>query len=205
MRRFNGTFWNNSSKKGQEGFLPYVKLMNEQNVEISGLALFNRDKMAGITKPLEIGAYMGIKGQNPAGYRGIVRMGGGAVTLYATHRISKIDVRIQYGLPHFSVSIMNELNIEEKVNEQFHIDNAEILKEIERVDERLALKLHERLIEKTQEKGSDIFGFGDIRAQRPRYWNREIKTKERWQEVYKSIPIDIKLDVKIRRIGTKAK
>lgn len=205
---FVGNFWSNSSKKGQEGFLPYVKIMKEQNIEISGLAYFKGSKMVGSTQPLEIAAYMGIKSLNPAGYRGIMSLGGteSTITLYATHRKSKIDVQIKNDLPHISVSIINEINLEEKSNEHFLIDNPEILKQIERDDEKAALKLHESLIKQTQKKGSDIFGFGEyVRAKEPKFWNEHVKTKEAWQEMYKDISIDVKVDIKIRRVGMKAK
>ncbi|WP_238403073.1 Ger(x)C family spore germination protein [Paenibacillus mesophilus] len=204
-----GMFWSNSSKKGQEGFLPYVEIMKEQNVELSGLAYFKGSKMAGTTKPLEIGAYMGIKGVNPAGYRGTISLDGSAsntITLYATNRTSKIDVQIKNGLPKITVTIINELNIEEKANEQHFIDQPDILKEIEREDEKGAVKLHEGLVKETQEKGADIFGFGEyVRAKEPQYWNEHIKTKEGWQEMYKDISIEVKIDVKIRRVGMKAR
>jgi len=205
---FVGNFWSNSSKKGQEGLLPYVELMKEDNVEISGLAMFKGDKLVGITQPLEIGAYMGIKGMNPAGYRGIISVGGAqnTVTLYATHRKAKIDVQIKNGLPHFTVTILNELNIEEKISDQFLIENPEIIKEIEREDEKAAIKLHEGLVKETQEKGSDIFGFGEyVRAKEPKFWNEQVQTKEHWQEMYKDVSVDVQIDIKVRRVGMKAR
>lgn len=203
-----GMFWSNSSKKGQEGFLPYVAIMKEQNIEVSGLAYFKGSEMAGVTKPLEIGAYMGIKGVKKAGYRGSISVDGTAsntITLYATNRKSKIDVEIKNGRPKITVTILNELNIEEKVSEQYLVDHPDILKKIEREDEKAAIKLHEDLVKKTQESGSDIFGFGEyVRAKEPQYWNEHIKTKEGWQKMYKDISIDVKIDIKIRRVGMKA-
>ncbi|WP_251035874.1 Ger(x)C family spore germination protein [Paenibacillus sp. ISL-20] len=61
-----GTFWSNSSKKGQEGFLPYIKIMKGENVDISGMAFFKGAKMVGVTKPIEIAGYLVIKGISPA-------------------------------------------------------------------------------------------------------------------------------------------
>jgi spore germination protein KC len=62
------------------------------------------------------------------------------------------------------------------------------------------------LIKKTQEKGSDIFGFGEyVRAKEPKYWNAEVKTKERWQEMYNDISVDVSVTTRIRRIGMKAR
>jgi len=203
-----GIYWSNSSKKGQEGYLPYVQLMSQQNIELKGLAYFKGDKMAGATKPLEIGAFMGVKGMNPAGYRGSISIDntGNSVMLYSTHRQSKIDVAIENGRPHFHVVIANELNLEEKSSESFLVDRPEILADLEKKDEEAANKFHAELIKKTQENGSDIFGFGEhLRAKKPRYWDREVKTKEQWQKMYKDIPIDVTVDIKIRRIGMKAR
>ncbi|CAG7623864.1 Spore germination protein A3 [Paenibacillus solanacearum] len=205
---FAGNFWSNSSKKGQEGLLPYVELMKAENVEISGLAMFKNDKLVGVTQPLEIGAYMGVKGLNPAGYRGTISIDGpeDTVTLYATHRKSKIDVSIRDGLPHFTVTILNELNIEEKISDAFRIENPEVIKEIERKDEQGAQKLHEGLIKATQKIGSDIFGFGEyVRAKEPKFWNEHVGNKGEWQKMYKEVAIDVHIDVKIRRVGMKAR
>lgn len=203
-----GIYWSNSSKKGQEGYLPYVQLMSKQNIELRGMAYFKGDKMVGATKPLEIGAFMGIKGMNPAGYRGTIGIdnAGNSVMLYATHRQSKIDVAIENGRPHFNVVIANELNLEEKNSENFIVGSPEMLAALEKKDEEVATKFHAALIRKMQESGADIFGFGEyLRAKKPRYWDREIKTKEKWQAMFKDIPIDVKVDIKIRRIGMKAR
>ncbi|MEF3303280.1 Ger(x)C family spore germination protein [Paenibacillus sp. GYB003] len=205
---FVGNFWSDLSKKGKEGFLPYVGIMKEQNVEIMGLAYFKSEKMVGTTKPMEIGAYMGVKGIRQAGYRGIVSLDGSSdtITLLATSRRSKIEVDIKNGLPHVTVSIFIELNIEEKMNERFLINNPDIIKKIEIEDEKASIKLHEGLIEQTQESGSDIFGFGEyVRAKQPKYWNEHIKTKEKWQEMYKDISVDVNVDIRIRRVGMKTK
>lgn len=205
---FVGNFWTDSSKKGKEGFLPYVGIMKEENIEILGLAYFKSDKMAGKTEPLEIGAYMGIKGIRQAGYRGIISVGGpsGTITLFATSRRSKIEVAIKNGLPHVTVSIFNELNIEEKMNEQFLINNPDVIERIEKEDEKAATKFHESLIEQTQKVGSDIFGFGEyVRAKEPKFWNEHVKTKEKWQEMYKEISVDVTVEIRVRRVGMKAK
>lgn len=205
---FVGDFWSDSSKKGQDGFLPYVGIKEEDNIDLLGIAYFSGERMVGTTKPLEIGAYMGIKGLNPAGYRGILSVNGPehTVTLYATHRKSKIEVRIANGRPHITVSIFNELNLEEKLSEQVLIDNPDIIKEIEREDEKATIKLHEGLIKQTQAKGADIFGFGEyIRAKEPKFWNEHIKTAEGWRDMYKEITVEVNIEVNIRRVGMKAR
>lgn len=203
-----GIFWSNSSKKGQEGFLPYVSLKKEQNVEIKGLAYFVADKMVGITKPLEIGGYMAIKGMNPAGYQVFVKLDGSSETVItsATHRSSKMDVRIKNGIPHFTITIAIEVNLEEKISEAININDPNILKKIEQEQTVASVKLYSDIIKKTQEKGSDIFGFGEfVRAKEPGYWIKHIKTTERWRDMYKKMTFDVKVTIKVRRIGMKAK
>jgi spore germination protein KC len=205
---FVGIFWSHFSKKGQEGFLPYVELEPRGEVLIKGMAYFKGYKLAGVTKPLEIGFYMAIKGLNPAGYQVFVELPdqpGNIVVFNATQRKSKFKVSINGGRPHFKVNAYIEGNIREKSGEQFSIKE-DTLKKIEQQINKEALKGLDILVKKTQEKGSDIFGFGEyVRAKEPAFWNKEIKTGERWSEMYKDVTVDINIKVKVRRVGMKAR
>jgi spore germination protein KC len=202
-----GTFWSNSSKKGQEGFLPYIKIMKGENVEISGMAFFKGAKMVGVTKPIEIAGYLVIKGISPAGYRGILHIGKDSqvVTIHATNRESEIKVDIKNGMPHFTITATTEINIEEKNSDTIPIDNSKILEEIARENERSITELLIGLIQKTQKKESDIFGFGElVRAKEPSYWKSHVKSPEQWGEIYKNVTFDYRVTSKVRRIGMKA-
>ncbi|MFD0673169.1 Ger(x)C family spore germination protein [Cohnella sp. GCM10027633] len=203
-----GMFWSNAAKKGQEGFLPYVEIKPKQNVEISGMAYFKNDKMVGSTKPFEIAAYMAVKGLNPAGYRGFVQAEepSETVMVYATSRKSVIETSIRDGVPHIRVSIFTEINLEEKVSEQFSVDTADFLREIEAKNRKALVSASEKLIEETQKTKTDIFGFGEyVRAKHPRFWRQQVKSKDGWQELYPRIEIEVVANSKVRRIGMKAK
>ncbi|MFX3636576.1 MAG: Ger(x)C family spore germination protein [Candidatus Pristimantibacillus sp.] len=202
-----GTFWSNMSKKGQEGFLPYVEMKKEDNIEIKGLAYFVGDYMVGITKPLEIAGYMVVKGINPAGYRVYVQLDGSSETVMtnATQRRSKIDVQIKDDIPHFTITIAIELNLESKPSDELKINNPDVLKMIEQKQEEVSVKFYSDFIKKTQMKGSDIFGFGEyVRAKKPHYWNEHVKTTEKWSTLYKECTFDVRVSMKLRRIGMKA-
>jgi spore germination protein KC len=205
---FVGLFWTNSSKRGQEGYLPYVELMENDNVLISGLAFFKGHKMVDSTTPGEIGAYMAIKGINPAGYQVFANIPGSEqemVVYSVTHRKSKIKVSIKNGRPHFKLQIHVEGNLREKTDVNFPL-NESMLRDIERDIEKNAKQAIGDFIKKTQEKGADIFGFGEyVRAKKPGYWNREIGNKTRWQDMYKEATFEVAVDYKIRRIGMKAR
>ncbi|ALS26617.1 spore gernimation protein GerC [Paenibacillus sp. 32O-W] len=206
-RDYTGMFWSNVSKKGQEGFLPYVEMMKEQNIEIKGMALFRGDKMVGATKPFEIAAYMLIKGLNPAGYRGMVRLTDSedTVTINATHRASNIGLEIRNGHPHFRITAFSEINVEEKTSEAVTVATTDVLERIANENAQSLQKICEQLIRKSQKYGADIFGFGEyVRAYQPQYWNRHVRTKEKWQQMYKDVTFEVRMSSFVRRIGMKA-
>ncbi len=204
---FLGMFWSASSAKGKEGFLPYVTLKSKDTVEISGLAFFRGDKMVGVTKPLEVPLYMGIAGLNPAGGQSFVQLPGTSEYFLfgARSRKTVTQPAIKNGKPNMKIHILLEGNILEKSNDQVEL-NDKVIKEIEQELSKRATKAYVALIKKTQQQGSDIFGFGElIRAKKWQYWNREIKTKENWQKMYKELTYDITVETHIRRVGMKAK
>ncbi len=91
------------------------------------------------------------------------------------------------------------------MNERFPINTSEMIRKIEQEDEKWSTKFHEGLIKQTQKQGADIFGFGEyVRAKQSKFWNEQVKTKEKWQEMYKDISVDVNVDVRIRRVGMKA-
>ncbi|WP_134702054.1 Ger(x)C family spore germination protein [Ammoniphilus sp. YIM 78166] len=204
---FLGVFWSAMTSKGQEGYLPYVELQKNQSVLISGLAYFKGSKMAGITLPIEIGNYMAIKGINPGGYTVLVEVPGeaGAVMFESTERKSKIEVKMKDGKPHVKVKVHIEGNLIEKSNAQFKVGSSASLHKIESQIGKNAEEAFMKLIKKTQKQGSDIFGFGEhVRGKHPTYWSQHIKEKEKWQAMYKEIPVHVQVDISIRRIGMKA-
>ena len=202
-----GMYWSNAAKKGQEGYLPYIELKSQQNIEVKGMAYFKNDKLQGTTKPFQVAAYMSIKGMNPAGYRGVVKLSGksDAVMVYATSRRSSFKVTTEGGEVRIRVSIFTEINLEEKLNEQFSVVDSVALEQIEERNRKSLRDETENLIREMQAKGTDIFGFGEyIRAKKPAYWNARIGSKEKWQQAFKDVRIEVEVNSKLRRIGMKA-
>ncbi|MBB6734531.1 Ger(x)C family spore germination protein [Cohnella zeiphila] len=203
-----GMYWSRTSKLGQEGFLPYVEMKKNQNIEIEGLAYFRKDRMVGSTNPFQIASYMSVMGMNPAGYRGMIQVGSPerTVMVYATYRKATRKVDIRNGVPHFTLNLFFELNLEEKVSHALTIDRSSLLKQINRLDEEGIAKSVTKLIEETKQAHSDIFGFGEyVRALKPGFWRKHVKNSEAWEEMYGRIQIDIKVHSNLRRIGMKAR
>lgn len=200
---FLAAFWARSTKKGQEGILPYIDKEKGENVNIAGLAIFKNERMVDVVKPIEAVGFMGIRGENPAGYHVIVPVPDtdGTVTVHSIKRRSKITGTIKNGLPSITINAEVDWQLDENSNKSVVI-NQEKLKKIEKELEKTLKKTNEELIKKTQGLESDIFGFGEyIRGKEPKYWAQHVGTKEKWQELYKKIRIDYQVKSKIRRVG----
>jgi spore germination protein KC len=205
---FLGIFWSILSSKGREGSLPFIELKGKDTVQINGLAYFRGDRMVGTTSPIEIPLYMGIIGEGNAGGRAFVKVPGtnnGYIVFGATSRRSNMKVGIKNGSPYANVKIAIEGNILEKSGDAFDLDK-ETLFQIEEQLEKDVRESYMKLISETQERSSDIFGFGEyVRGKESKYWNRNIETKERWREIYRDLPIEVSVQIRIRRIGMEAK
>ncbi|WP_405080149.1 Ger(x)C family spore germination protein [Paenibacillus chitinolyticus] len=201
-RDYIGTFWSTQSKQGQEGYLPYVDIRQKENILIGGMALFRNNKMVGTSEPLEIGAFMSVKQMNPAGYSPLVNVPGiGPVMTTTTLRKSKIDLEMKNGSPRFKVMIYLEQDLEEKYFEDTVIDEKAISK-IEEATSKEVNKIIVNFIRKTQRMKSDIFGFGEyIRAKEHGYWTARIGSKEKWEDKYADLPIEVQSTVRINRTG----
>ena len=205
---FLGIFWSASSSLGQEPYLPYISVKGKDNIQISGMAYFKGNKMVGVTKPLEIGFYMAVKGMNPAGYIAAVPVQGQKATVMvrASHRQSKVDVTLKNGRPHANIKINIEGELDEKSNMQVNLGNPEAIRQIEHTAEELSKKTVESLIKDTQQHKADIFGFGEyLRAKHAKYWDTEVKTKEKWAEIYKDMSFEVSFSIRIRRVGMTAR
>ncbi|MFC4598530.1 Ger(x)C family spore germination protein [Cohnella hongkongensis] len=202
-----GMYWSNTVKRGQEGYLPYVEMKKQQSIEVKGIAYFKDDRLQGMTKPYQIASYMAIKGMNPAGYRGVVKLGDDdGVMIFATSRDSSYKLSLRNGELHMKVSVFTEINLEEKMSEGFTVSTSDFLKQIEERNRTSFKQTIEGLIRDMQEKGTDIFGFGEyVRAKKPGYWNAHIRTKSNWQQAFKELQVEVEVNTKIRRIGMKAK
>lgn len=203
---FLGIFWSAVSSKGKEGYLPYVELMKEQNVQISGLAYFRGDRMVGSTNPIQVPVYMGIMGISIAGGQTFVRIPGTEeiFMFQGRSRKSVFKVRIDNGRPVIRVTVALEGNLVSKYNDTVQL-STEVVRRIEEQMSQQSKEAYQNLISMTQEKRSDIFGFGEqVRAREPGFWNSSVKTKEGWQKLYQELAVEINVRVHIRRVGMKA-
>jgi len=204
-----GSFWIKLSSEGREANLPYLQVEDKDNVRLAGLAYFKGDKLAGVTKTLEIALYMGLIGNGQGGYSSYVRIPGTEDTAMfrVTNRRAHTDVHMSNGRPTVRVSIFLEGNISEVSEpDAGKVASLDVIRLIETDLSDRITQQYEDFIRQLQAEGSDIFGYGEyIRAKEPGYWNRHIRTKERWREAFKDLDVQVTAKLQVRRVGQKAK
>ena len=204
-----GSFWIKLSSRGREANLPYLQIEDKDNVRLAGLAYFQRDKLIGVTKTLEIGLYMGLIGNGQGGYSSFVRIPGTDETAMfrVSNRRATTEVVMKNGRPAIKATVFLEGNITE-VSEPDD-GRVESLTDIQAIEKDLSRRVSERyetFIRHMQREGSDIFGYGEyVRAKQPGYWNRYIRTKEGWREEFKNLDVEVVATLQVRRVGQKAR
>lgn len=205
---FIGLYWTILSSKGQDPVLPYLSLKKGSNIELSGMAYFQEDQMIGKTTPLEIGVFMSIIGINKGGYSAFVKVPGTdeVVLVRAVSRKTKINVSLKNGKPHVVIKVRYESEIEEKHNPKISLSNSKTINKVGEEASKDTANSIRSLIAKTQEAKSDIYGFGEhFRGKLPKYWNSKVKTKGKWEEIFKDLTYDVHVETHIHRVGMKAK
>ncbi|OMD80380.1 hypothetical protein BSK49_28485 [Paenibacillus odorifer] len=200
-----GVFWSAESKWGESGYLPYVSLHQEDNIMIKGLAYFSGGVMVGSTIPIEIGAYMSMKGINPGGYSDLFYAEEfGPVMLKVNDRFTRVKVHFKEGKPHITYNLTLEAALDEHLRSDIPIDSSRSLEKIEDIFQKRVIGIFNHLIEETQQAHSDVFGMGEyIRAYAPSYWKANIRDKHDWEQQYSNLSIEVKLKTHIDRVGLK--
>jgi len=200
-----GTFWSSESKWGESGYLPYVALRNKENVLIKGLAFFSSGVMTGHTTPIEIGAYMAMKGINPGGYSILFDSPEfGPVMIMVNKRLSSVKVSLKNGKPHVSYTVHLDTSLDEHLYSNVKISSSHALLLLENSFQKGVIKIFNHFIQETQKAHSDILGTGEyVRAHYPAYWRAKVHDKGDWEQMYSNITIDIHVDVAIRKVGLK--
>lgn len=199
-----GDFWVACTSLGQSAILPYLEVYGD-NIRISGLAFFDHEVMVDIVPPYKIVLYNAIKAEYPAGASLMIPIENGSVIIKSRTREAKKEIELIDGKPKITMKIRVDTEVREKSNEKIDLGNSATVQEIEENAEKTATRHAEELIKQTQVHGTDIFGFGEhIRGKLPRYWDEHVKTKERWNEIYKDLEVEVVFDITVNRIGIRA-
>lgn len=104
-------------------------------------------------------------------------------------------------IPLVNVSVQSEANVGDVECTDVDLRKNATIRNIEtKTEEDIKSKIEAALKKAQKEFESDVFGFGEvIHQEAPKFWKRNA---ENWDDEFVDLPVNVNVDVKIRRIGT---
>ena len=180
---------------------PYAPLIDldrtHETFILAGIGVFAGDRLAGELDPLETQAFGILANLMKAGTMTFATPGG-MITLRNMKGRTRIKVRIERGRPFFGIETGVTAAIGEDTGGRTGLRPADY----RRLEREAARALKPRLVgvvQKLQSWGADVIDLGEeLRVQQPRLWER---IKGSWREVYRTAPVEVKVNVCITRDG----
>lgn len=182
-----------SSKQNMETITPSVRIQYDH------LAVFKKDKLVGWLNEEESRGYANITNSIKSTVTAISCPNEGTATIEVNQFHSEMKGNISNGKPEVDIKIKAEGNVGE-VECPINLVKQETIDELEKIYEKETKELINQTITALQKKYEvDIFGFGEaIHRSNPKEWK---KMKERWNEEFSDLTVNVKIDMKIRHIG----
>lgn len=171
----------------------------QQQTQVMGMAVFDKDKMIGEMGDIETEIYNILAGQYKSSYVSYyysLTPGDPVTVLQQQNKKPKITVDTSSDIPKIQITVFleadfysstPEVSVEDNLNEFTAEVSGEIKSEIE------------QFLEKTKQMGTDIVGFGSYAKRN--FTNVRAFSEYKWKEKYPSSQIDVNVDFAVRRTG----
>ncbi len=196
------TFIQRLMSKTTASVAPLIKITGEgeeQKISVSGTAVFKKDKLVGKLNKPETRGLLWVDDKVKSGIVVVDCPGGdGKVDLEIMKASSTVTPEIENG------NITIKIKIKEKSNlgSQSCTEDLATSKMLEALEEKLASAIRDEItasVEKAQALNADIFGFGE--AVHRKYRNQWKDLESKWDEIFPSIQVEIKVDAEIYGTG----
>jgi spore germination protein KC len=171
------------------------------DLQYSNLAVFKGDKLVGWLNESESKAVNYVLG-NIKSTIGEVSCPEekGKVAIEVIRTKADLKAKVENGSPKGTIEIKVEGNVGDVQCKKLDLMKTKTIDDLEKKSNKEVKKLIESSIKSVQEEFKvDVFGFGEaIHRSNPDYWK---KVKKEWDEEFIDMPVEVKVDVKIRRIG----
>ncbi len=180
----------------KDTFAPLVKVDQIHRVYIiSGLAVFNGNRMAGKLDWKESEVFGLLTGLEKSGLI-TFNLPNGQITLRNVSGKPQIKVRLQHGRPFFEVKIKVQGSTSELTNKKTVISHPEIIKYQRIIAREIQWRIND-LIRKLQAYNSDVINFGEeFRVQHQNVWK-----KTGWKKSFPTVPFRVTVKVQIVSVG----
>ncbi|UAL50641.1 Ger(x)C family spore germination protein [Bacillus sp. CMF21] len=165
-----------------------------------GLAVFDKDKLIGWLNEKQGRTYNAVTNKVKSTVINISCPKEGTAVLQLLKSKAKVKGKVKNGKPEINIEFHREYNVGE-VECNIDLTKPETIDKLEKIEEQRAKNMFEQSIKQVQEEFEvDIFGFGEaVHRADPKAWK---KLKKNWDKEFEELPVYIKVDAKIRRIGT---
>ncbi|MFP3513061.1 Ger(x)C family spore germination protein [Peribacillus sp. SIMBA_075] len=183
--------------------------LSKQNVEMidsparvkyGNLAAFKKDKLVGWLDEKQSKTYNVITNKEKSTVVNIPCPKGGKAVYEVKKSNTEMKGKIKNGKPEIDLNVRVEGNVGEV---ECHIDltKPETIEKLEEIYEKETKEIFKKAIEQVQENYKvDIFGFGEaVHRADPKAWK---KLKKDWDKNFENLPVNIKVQGEIRRLGT---
>ncbi|WLD91698.1 Ger(x)C family spore germination protein [Alkalihalobacillus sp. AL-G] len=171
-------------------------------LKYSGMAVFKDDKLIDWLNEKESKAVNYVLG-NVKSTIGEVSCpeGKGKVAIEVIRTEADLKTKVDKGSPKGTVQIQVEGNVGEVQCKKLDLTKTKTINDLEKKSEKRVKEIVESTITASQEEFKvDIFGFGEaIHRSNPDYWK---KVRKEWDEKFTDMPVEVKVDVQILRVGT---
>lgn len=188
------------SKQTGEKMSNALKSNDYTHFKFSSTGVFKDDKLVGWLNDTESRDYNYIIGKVKSTVESLACPKKGTLDLVVNRVNSKIKGVVKNGKPEAKVKLFMEVDVTE-VKCVIDLNKPETLYGLEKdLKKKLTASLR-HVINKAQKTfGSDIFGFGNaIHRSNPQAWKQ---LKKNWRQEFANLPVELSIDVKIRRTGT---
>jgi spore germination protein KC len=169
-------------------------------LQYSGMAAFKKDKLVGWLNEKESKGCNYIRGNVSSTLVNVPCPKGGILGVEVIRMKESLKGKVEKGKPSIDVKIQVEANVAD-VECKIDLTKAKTIYELETKVEQVIKGDIEAVVKKAQkEYKSDILGFGEvIHRSDPKAWK---KLENNWDKEFFDLPINVEVDVKIRRLGT---
>ncbi len=169
-------------------------------VQIDHIAVFRGDKLVGWLNEDESKGFNFINDNVESTIINIPCLDNQLISLEIVRSKTKLKCKVENGEPRIYIDVTAESNIGEVQCDSKILETKSIY-EFEENAEKIIKDEMEVVIEKAKTiYKSDIFGFGEaIHRADPKLWK---ELKDGWDDKFANLPVNMNVDVKIRRLGT---
>lgn len=190
-----GEFAIRAVNPGEDPAAPVLQVRKD-DIQWNGLAVFRHDRMVGKLPPDETRTAFALASSGPDRAEIEMKMDKSRVRIRHFSRETRLTPVVTPEGPRMSVTVRLESNVVE-VAGPMETSSPSVLQRIQRAAQEDEERRLRQVLSRLQRLGVDVLGYGEVfRARLPEVWKSMEGTS-----YFRTLPVDLQVDVTIRRVG----